>query len=93
MLFMVIETFRNGDADAIGERFGQKGRMLPEGVTYHASWVDRDHMRCFQIMEARDAELIDKWADGWRDLVDFEIVLVQSSAEFWAERGKRETPK
>jgi len=35
VLFMVIETFR--DRKAIGERFERCGRMLPEGVTYHAS--------------------------------------------------------
>ncbi|PYX15077.1 MAG: hypothetical protein DMG87_19035 [Acidobacteria bacterium] len=57
MLFMVIENFRNGDAVAVGKRFKQSGRMLPEGVDYQASWVDSGGMRCFQIMEARDSEL------------------------------------
>src|SRR5207302_833794 len=53
MLFMVIENFRNGDAVAVGKRFKQSGRMLPEGVDYQASWVDSGGMRCFQIMQAR----------------------------------------
>ena len=38
MLFMVIERFK--DARAIGERFERMGRMLPDGVVYHASWVE-----------------------------------------------------
>ena len=56
MLFMVIETFK--DVRAIGERFKQKGRMLPDGVVYHASWVEPSGARCFQIMEAQDAALL-----------------------------------
>jgi Domain of unknown function (DUF3303) len=84
MLFMVIERFKNGDTKAIGERFAREGRMLPPGVTYHVSWVDAAGGRCFQIMEADRAELLANWASRWDDLVDFEIVPVQTSAEFWA---------
>ena len=36
MLFMVIERFKGGDARSVGERFRHSGRMLPEGVAYHA---------------------------------------------------------
>lgn len=31
MLFMVIETFRDGDAEAVYRRFHEKGRMQPDG--------------------------------------------------------------
>jgi Protein of unknown function (DUF3303) len=57
MLLMVIANFKNGDAVAVGARFKQRGRMLPEGLCDHASWMDSAKMRCFQIMEARDQEL------------------------------------
>jgi hypothetical protein len=30
--------------------------MLPEGVTYQASWVAASGERCFQLMECRDEE-------------------------------------
>jgi len=59
--------------------------MLPDGVTYHASWVDAKGMRCFQVMEAGDSALLETWTKRWDDLVDFEIIPVQSSAEFWAK--------
>jgi len=85
MLFMVIENFKNGDAVAVGKRFKQCGRMLPEGLCYHASWMDSANMRCFQIMEARDRELLKIWTGRWDDLVEFEIVLLEPSAEFWAK--------
>jgi hypothetical protein len=87
MLFMVIERFRNGDAKPIGERFKQSGRMLPEGLTYQASWVDTTGSRCFQIMGAARPELLDAWVSRWDDLMDFEIVPVLTSAEFWANRS------
>jgi hypothetical protein len=88
MLFMVIERFKNGDPKPIGERFKQKGRMLPDGVAYHASWVEPGGARCFQIMEAEDAALLQVWASRWEDLVDFEIVPVLTSQLFWARLDK-----
>jgi hypothetical protein len=36
---MVIEKFKDGDASRVGERFAQRGRMLPEGVSYEGSWL------------------------------------------------------
>ena len=81
---MVIERFKPGSVAQIGERFKQKGRMLPEGVIYHASWVESSGARCFQIMEAVNLELLQTWAAQWDDLVDFEFVPVLTSAEFWA---------
>lgn len=84
MLFMVIEEFKNGDTKAIGVRFALQGRMLPPGVTYDVSWVDAEGGRCFQIMEADRAESLAEWVSHWDDSVDFEIMPVQTFAEFWA---------
>ena len=56
MLFMVIEHFK--DIRAISERFKHRGRMLPDGVAYCASWVEPGGTRCFQVMEADSAELM-----------------------------------
>ena len=78
---MVIEHFK--DVPAIGDRFRAKGRLLPEGVTYHASWVDAAGHRCFQLMEAPREASLRPWLDIWRDLADFEVFSVITSAEFW----------
>ena len=86
MLFMVIERFERDDINAIGERFKRNGRMLPEGVIYHASWMDSNGTRCFQIMEASRQELLNPWISRWDDLVDFEIIPVVTSSEFWAKK-------
>ena len=85
MLFMVIEHFKGGNARPVGERFRHSGRMLPEGVAYHASWVDSAGARCFQVMEASDRELLNLWASRWDDLVEFEIAPVQTSVDFWSK--------
>jgi hypothetical protein len=85
MLFMVIERFRNADPKPAGERFQRSGRMLPEGLTYHASWVDAAGARCFQLMETVRPELLNAWVSRWADLIDFEIVPVLTSADFWAQ--------
>lgn len=85
MLFMVIERFKDGNPKAVGERFQRSGRMLPGDVTYHASWVDSAGTRCFQVMEAPQLESLNVWISHWEDLVDFEVVPVLTSSEFWAK--------
>lgn len=86
MLFMVIEHFKERDATQIGQRFKCSGRMLPEGVSYHASWIDSEGARCFQLMEAPSSEALNAWVLCWNDLIDFEIVSVTTSADFWSKR-------
>ncbi len=81
MLFMVIETFRDGNAAAVYQRFREKGRMLPEGLKYLDSWVEANLQRCFQLMECDDGRLLQEWVSRWSDLVKFEIVPVTHSAE------------
>jgi len=89
VLFLIIETFRNGDAAPVYERFRARGRLAPEGLTYVASWVTEDLGRCYQVMECADRALLDAWMSNWSDLVDFEVVPVVSSSEA-AARALRE---
>ena len=71
MLYMVIERFKHQDVPAIGERFQRQGRMLPEGLLYHASWMDPAAPRCFQLMETADPALLQQWIARWADLVEY----------------------
>jgi hypothetical protein len=84
MLFMVIEHFKDGNPHPIGERFAREGRMLPDSVEYLASWIDPEAVRCYQLMEAPDAEALQPWIARWADLADFEVVPVLASVEYWA---------
>ena len=87
VLFMVIERFKNADPAPVGERFARHGRMMPDGVSYGGSWVEPEGGRCFQVMEAPDRTTLDVWIVRWSDLVDFEVVPVVTSQEFWARRN------
>ena len=78
---MVIETFRNGDALPVYRRFRDQGRLMPDAVRYVNSWVTPDLSRCYQVMECDDRALLDAWIANWRDLVDFEVLPVITSAE------------
>ena len=81
MLYMVIEHFRPGKAPEVYRRFREQGRMAPEGVRYASSWVDLGFQRCFQVMDADSEALLREWTANWEDLVEFEIVPVQTSAD------------
>jgi hypothetical protein len=72
--FMVIERFRNQDAKAIYQRLHDRGRMMPDGLTFVNSWVAADLGRCFQLMEADDVTLFQRWIATWSDLMEFEVV-------------------
>ena len=78
---MVVEHFKNGDAAAVYRRFRDRGRMMPGGLAYVSSWVDLKMQRCFQVMEANDASLLDEWMSHWRDLMDFDVYPVMTSKE------------
>jgi len=80
MLFMVVETFRDADARPVYRRFRERGRLAPDGLRYIASWVSDDLRRCFQVMECDERALLDAWMDRWRDIVDFEVIPVMTSA-------------
>ena len=76
MLFMVVETFRNQDGKAVYRRFRDKGRQMPDGLQFVASWVQADLGRCFQVMECDDVTLLQRWVVQWSDVIEFEIVPV-----------------
>ncbi len=88
MLYLIVENFR-GDPVPVYRRFRDQGRLAPEGLRYVSSWVTRDLQKCFQIMECDDPELLQEWIDRWKDLVDFQITPVMTSAEAAAEIAPR----
>ena len=76
MLFMVIETFRNQDGKAIYRRLRDRGRQMPDGLSFVSSWVQADMGRCFQLMECDDVTRLQRWVAEWSDLMECEIVPV-----------------
>ena len=78
---MVIEHFRDGNPAPVYQRFRERGRMAPEGLRYVNSWVTSDLTTCYQVMECDDRALLDEWMANWRDIVEFEVIPVVTSAE------------
>ncbi len=81
MLYMVYERFKEGAVPEIYRRLKAQGRMMPDGLEYLSSWIDVDRTRCYQLMKTRDESLFPLWTDNWKDLMEFEIVPVRTSAD------------
>jgi hypothetical protein len=81
MLYMVIEHFKTPGAIEVYRRARDQGRLMPAGLEYVSSWVDLDFTTCFQLMSTDNEKLFEPWLSRWQDLVDFEIIPVQTSAE------------
>ncbi len=88
MLYMIVEHFK-GDPVPVYRRFRDRGRLAPDGLRYISSWVTSDLQRCFQLMECEDRRLLHEWMDQWKDLVDFEVFPVVTSAEAASAIGPR----
>ena len=78
---MIIERFRDRDPVPVYRRFRERGRLAPDGLTYVGSWITSDLACCYQVMECADPQLLERWMQQWRDLVDFEVISVISSGE------------
>ena len=89
MLYMVIEKYKN--KEAVYKRFREKGRMMPEGVSYVNSWVSEDGNTCYQINEAQNEELLYEWSSNWNDVTDFEFIPVISSQEMSDKMANKQT--
>ena len=70
-----------GCKERVYERFRNKGRMLPDGLHYIDSWLEKDGDRCFQLMETDSPELFEQWTAAWSDLVLFEITELEKREE------------
>jgi len=81
MLFMIIERFHPGTVKLLYERFAEKGRLLPGGVEYIDSWIDKNVSTCYQVMRSDSIEKIHEWISYWDDLAEFEVIPVITSAE------------
>jgi hypothetical protein len=71
--FMVVERYKEGSFEKVYARYNSRGRLLPEGLSYLNSWVNKEKNICFQLMEANNTELFYEWFKQWEDLVDFDL--------------------
>ena len=50
--------------------------MMPDGLHFIESWLEKTGERCFQLMETDDPDLFKSWIKNWEDLVSFEIIEI-----------------
>ncbi|CCV12672.1 DUF3303 family protein [Mesorhizobium sp. STM 4661] len=81
MLFFVTEDFSGCDRKEIYRRFRDQGRLKPDALLVHHSWIAADMSRCFLLVEADDVTLLRRWVVEWADLVEFEIVPVATNKD------------
>ncbi len=86
---MVIEKYKN--KEAVYKRFREKGKMMPEGVSYVNSWVSEGGNTCYQINEAQNEELLYEWSSNWNDVTDFAFIPVISSQEMSDKMANKQT--
>ena len=80
MLYMVLEHFK-GDPVPVYRRFRDHGRLMSTGLRFINSWITSDLQRCYQVMECEEPALLQQWIDQWKDIMDFEVIPVVTSAE------------
>ena len=85
MQYMIIERFYPGKIKLLYKRFEENGRIMPAGLIYINSWIDKKINTCYQVMETEEQEKIYQWISNGNDLADFEVIPVISSAEAKAE--------
>ncbi len=78
--FLVIERFNNGDPLPVYRRMRDQGRQAPTGLEYVTSWITEDLTTCYQVMKGERPKL-DQWIAKWQDIITFEVLPVQTSAE------------
>jgi hypothetical protein len=81
MVYMIIERFHPGKVRMLYERFAEKCRLLPAGVSYINSWIKEDVSICYQVMRSDSVAKINEWVSHWNDLADFEVNPVINSDE------------
>ena len=81
MQYMVIEKFKREKVKDLYKRFEEKGRLMPDGLTYINSWITEDVSACYQLMETHDIHKLHEWINNWNDFADFEIIPVITSQQ------------
>ncbi len=73
---MVVEKLKNQNGKAVYRKLRDKGRALPDGLTFVARLRNSRSRPLFQLMETDDITTFQRWIADWREVVEFEVVPV-----------------
>jgi len=74
--FMVVEKFKPNCFEKNDYKYNKEGRLLPEGLYYLNSWVNKEENICFQLMETNNVELFNVWIENWKEFTDFKVYTI-----------------
>lgn len=74
--YMVVETFKPEYVEYIYTRLKLTGRMLPVGLIYINSWVNKQEGICFQLMQTKNPDLFEEWIEVWKEFIEFKIIKI-----------------
>lgn len=73
MIFVIAWTFKPENRDAIQARFKETGGLPPEGVKMLGRWHGIGTNKGVVVAESNDAVAVAKAAQGWSDLMSFDV--------------------
>ena len=73
MIYVVAWTYQPEHRDAIHARFRETGGLPPKGVRMLGRWHGAGTNKGFCVAESDDVLGVARWAQGWSDLMSFDI--------------------
>jgi hypothetical protein len=64
MQYMIIEKFKKGKLKDVYQRFAERGRLMPQELTFVNSWTTEDLSTCYQVMETDNFHALGEWIHG-----------------------------
>jgi len=81
MLFMITYAFVPEIRDEAQQRFKKTGGLPGAGVKMLGRWHNLGGHSGFILVESNDSVAIGKWIQEWTDLLEFDIVPVNSDED------------
>jgi hypothetical protein len=81
MIHVIAWTFKPEHRNAVQARFKETGGLPPEGVKMLGRWHGIGTNKGVCVAESDDPLAVAKWAQGWSDLMSFDVYPVLTDAE------------
>jgi hypothetical protein len=81
MLFMITYAFAPDARNSAQERFKKTGGMPGAGVKFHGRWHALAGGHGFVLAEGNDSVAIGRWMQEWNDLLEFEVIPVNTDED------------
>lgn len=88
MKLMIIVDWNGSTIQEIGAKFASGEDVVPEGAELISRWHDPGAKKAWAVVDAPDAETVQRWMLKWSNMVDFETHAVLDDAGAGALLGE-----